>query len=296
MAAHPAAQPPAHSATQPAAQPAAQPAVRSAAQPAVRSGARLGAIAASTDGFTFGVLDALGLRPDAHCLDLGAGAGSVAAGLVERCPAGRVVAVDVDTSHLGGSPAEVVQADITDPAFAPGAFDLVHARFVLCHLAARDEVLARAAGWLRPGGWLVVTDPFQLPEETAPFPVVARIMAAYRATQPGADLTWVRGVPSLMGAAGLADIEFAARPACLGNLDRDRWRPLIEHAAPALLAGGMVTETDLAEFRSRLGEPAFVDIPQVSFTVWGRRLASRPESILLPDEPVSPENPASGVE
>ncbi|GGS31273.1 class I SAM-dependent methyltransferase [Actinokineospora fastidiosa] len=248
---------------------------------AVDPAVRLGSIQSSTDGFTFGVLDGLGLPPDAHCLDLGAGAGSVAEDLVARCPRGRVVAVDIDVSHLADSPAEVVEADITDPAFDPGAFDLVHARFVLCHLAARDDVLARAAGWLRPGGWLVVTDPFQLPEETAAFPVVARIMAAYRKLQTGADLTWVRGVPSRMGAAGLADIGFAARPACMGNLDRDRWRPLIDQAAPALLARGLVTEDDLAEFRSRLLEPAFVDIPQISIAVWGRKpcIAGRPQPV-----------------
>lgn len=249
---------------------------------AVDPAARLGSIQSSTDGFTFGVLDGLGLPRDAHCVDLGAGAGSVAAGLVERCPDGRVLAVDIDVAHLDGSPAEVVEADITDPAFDPGPVDLVHARFVLCHLAARDDVLARAAGWLRPGGWLVVTDPFQLPEETAPFPVVARIMAAYRKLQSGADLAWVRSVPSRMGAAGLTDVEFAARPACMGNLDRDRWRPLIDQAEPALLARDLVTEADLAEFRSRLVEPAFVDIPQISLAVWGRK-----PSIATGREPVT---------
>lgn len=243
---------------------------------AVDPAARLGSIQASTDEFTFGVLDALGLRPDARCVDLGAGAGSVAAGLAERCPDGRVLAVDIDVSHLGGSPAEVVQADITDPGFHPGEADLVHARFTLCHVAERDEVLARAAGWLRPGGWLVVTDPFQLPEETSPFPAVARIMTAYRALQSGADLTWARRVPARMGAAGLTGIGFAARPACLGNLAADRWRPLIDQAAPALLDRGLVSESDLAEFRARLVEPAFVDIPQISLAVWGQRAGIAP--------------------
>ncbi|MGW5053592.1 class I SAM-dependent methyltransferase [Actinokineospora sp. NPDC004072] len=248
---------------------------------AVNPAVRLGAIQASTDEFSFGVLDALGLPDDAHCVDLGAGAGSIAAGLVERFPRGRVVAVDVDTSHLGGSPAEVVEADIRDPGFQPGTFDLVHARFVLCHITERDDVLARAAGWLRPGGWLVVTDPFHLPEETAAHPVVARIMAAYRELQAGSDLTWVRSTPSRMGAAGLVDIGFAARPACLGNLDRDRWRPLVEQAAPALLDRGLVTAADLAEFRARLADPAFVDIPQVILAVWGRKdfIVERPQPV-----------------
>ena len=37
-------------------------------------------------------------------------------------------------------------------------FDLVHARAVLEHLPARDDVLARLVAALRPGGWLLVED------------------------------------------------------------------------------------------------------------------------------------------
>ncbi|GLZ40837.1 class I SAM-dependent methyltransferase [Actinokineospora sp. NBRC 105648] len=235
--------------------------------------ARLDSIQSSVDDFSTGILQGLGPRADWSCLELGAGAGSIAYWLAERCPAGRVVAVDLDPRHLDADRVEVVEADITDPGFEPGSFDLVHARFVLCHLPSRDALVARAARWLKPGGWLVVTDPFQLAEETSPFPVVAKILAVYKQVYAGhgADLTWSRSVPSLLSGAGLTSVGFAGKLACMGNLGADRWRPLIDQVAPGLLATGAVTRADLEEFHRLLADPGFVDIPQVTISAWGRR-------------------------
>ncbi|WP_059006884.1 class I SAM-dependent methyltransferase [Streptomyces specialis] len=237
---------------------------------------RLESIQAGTDAFTTGIIDGLGLPDDAACLELGAGAGSVARWLAAHRPRGRVTAVDIDVRHLDpGGPhrLDVVRADITDESFAPGRFDLVHARFVLCHLPSRDALVARAARWLRPGGWLVVTDPYQLPADTSPFPVVRRLMEAYRqgCARAGTDLTWARSLPALLAGAGLSPVEFAGRPACMGNGDKDRWRVLVEQAAPALLTVPGFTPADLDAFRAHLADPAFVDIPQITLAAWARR-------------------------
>lgn len=237
--------------------------------------ARLACIQDGVDGFTQQTLLGLGLAPGWTCLDLGAGAGSVARWLAGYCTEGGVVAVDVDTSLLDAAPEPrltVRRADVTAESFRPGRFDLVHARFVLCHLPDRDTVLARAVSWLRPGGWLVVTDPYQLPAQTSPFPSVARLMHAYDAAHAavGADLTWSRRVPSLLARAGLRDIGFAARPSCLGNGGRDRWRPLLDGVAPQMIDGGSVGAEDVAAFHADLDDPGFIDIPQLTLAVWGR--------------------------
>ncbi|GAA2561172.1 class I SAM-dependent methyltransferase [Pseudonocardia hydrocarbonoxydans] len=239
---------------------------------------RLGGIQDSVDGFTRQTLVGLGLAPDWTCLELGAGAGSIARWLAECCTSGSVLAVDTDTALFGPARAPrltVHRADITDGSFRPGRFDLVHARFVLCHLPDRDAVLARAASWLRPGGVLVITDPYQLPPGTSPFPSVARLMAAYEAVHAaaGADLTWSRRVPSLLARAGLRDVGFAARPGCLGNGAADRWRPLLDAAAQRMIDSGAVTRHDLDAFRADLADPAFVDVPQLTLAAWGRRPA-----------------------
>jgi 2-polyprenyl-3-methyl-5-hydroxy-6-metoxy-1,4-benzoquinol methylase len=97
-----------------------------------------------------------------HCLEIGAGAGSIARWLAATAGStGRVVATDVDTQFLNDlrhPPVEVVRHDITGEPVEQDAFDLVHARAVLEHLPSRGEVVPRLAKALRPGGVLVLED------------------------------------------------------------------------------------------------------------------------------------------
>lgn len=246
----------------------------SADSPAER--VRLEAIQRNVDSHTILVLEGLPLASSWNCLELGAGAGSIAYWLADRCPEGRVVAADIDTRYLDATRApnlEIQHVDVTDEEYAPAGFDLIHARYLFCHLPARDAVLARAVGWLSPGGWLVIEDPYLLPADTSPFPLVQRLMAAYARTyaEQGADLTWARGLPAQLARNGLLDVGFTGNLGCMGCLGKDRWLPLIRQMAPALLADGLVTEADLNQFVDLLKDPTFVDIPQFTISAWGRR-------------------------
>ncbi|MEV5505755.1 class I SAM-dependent methyltransferase [Streptomyces orinoci] len=237
---------------------------------------RLESIQRHTDSCTTAVLEGLSPQPSWNCLELGAGAGSIAYWLAQRCPRGRVVAADLDTRLLDPDRAPnlvVEQTDLTKPDYAPGHFDLIHARYLFCHLPARDELLARAADWLAPGGWLVIEDPYQLPAETSPFPPVRRLMAAYARLYDarGADLTWARSLPALLARNGLTEVDYSANPARMGAGPQDRWAPLIRQAAPELLARGLVTQDELDAFEGLLADPSFIDIPQVTIAAWGRR-------------------------
>ncbi|MCK2243144.1 MULTISPECIES: bifunctional 2-polyprenyl-6-hydroxyphenol methylase/3-demethylubiquinol 3-O-methyltransferase UbiG [unclassified Crossiella] len=235
---------------------------------------RLTSIQNAADAGTIAVIEALAPQPDWDCLDLGAGAGSIARWLTQRCPLGRVLANDIDTRHLTDLGAAAQEADLTDPAYAPGRFDLVHARYVLCHLPERDEIVRRAASWLKPGGWLVVTDPYQLPAETSPFPVVRRIMAAYEQVYAGhgADLHWARGLPALLARSGLGEIGYTGTLGRMGNLDQDRWRPLVAQVKPKMLADGLIQQSEMDEFERLLNSSTFIDIPQFTISAWGRAL------------------------
>ncbi|MFB6441689.1 class I SAM-dependent methyltransferase [Streptomyces sp. NPDC056411] len=241
-------------------------------------GDRLQSIQRNVDAFTIGLLEGLPIEPSWNCLELGAGAGSIAYWLAGRCLDGRVVGVDLDTRHLDPGRAanlEIQEADITREDYTPGSFDLIHARYLFCHLPGRDEMVARVSRWLSPGGWLIVEEPYHLPASTSPFPVIQRILDAYQRMyeQHGADLTWVRGLPALLARNALTEVAFAGNLGCMGGLDKDRWLPLITQAAPALLADGLITEADLAEFATLLKDPAFIDIPQITLSAWGRRPA-----------------------
>src|SRR5947209_1075584 len=114
---------------------------------------------AQWDPGTFRSIEALGLAPDASCWEIGAGGGSVAAWLAERC--GRLLVTDLDTRLLepmAGGNVKVERHDVVDDPLPEEKFDLVHARLVLEHLPRREDVLDRLVGALRPGGWLLIED------------------------------------------------------------------------------------------------------------------------------------------
>jgi SAM-dependent methyltransferase len=103
------------------------------------------------------------LGPGWRCLEVGAGAGSVATWMAEAVgDSGRVLAVDINTRFLSGTrPAnlEVHEADTRTAAIDPASFDLVHARFVLIHVPDWADALAAMTRCLKPGGWLVLEEP-----------------------------------------------------------------------------------------------------------------------------------------
>ncbi len=124
---------------------------------------RLQAIERIFDPQTRRWLLATGLRRGWDCLEVGAGAGSVAKWMRERVgDSGRVVALDTARRFLSDLPAngvEVLKADVRTAPIEPGTFDLVHARFVLIHVAHWRTALNSMIKALRPGGWLVLEEP-----------------------------------------------------------------------------------------------------------------------------------------
>jgi len=102
----------------------------------------------------------LGVSQGWRCLEVGAGAGSIARWLADAVGAkGQVLAIDLETALLEPLRSGVVgvrRADILVDDL-PGGFDLVHARLVVGHLEGnRATALRRMVKALRPGGWLLV--------------------------------------------------------------------------------------------------------------------------------------------
>ena len=123
---------------------------------------RLAAIEAGLDPFTTECLEGIGVGPGWHCLEIGAGAGSIAAWLWRRVGRdGRVVATDLQTKFLEAIAAPnlyIRKHDISKDELEPHAFDLVSARKVLEHIADPSAALRRMAAAVRPNGWLLVED------------------------------------------------------------------------------------------------------------------------------------------
>jgi SAM-dependent methyltransferase len=225
------------------------------------------------------ILTGLRIRPDWRCLELGAGVGSVARWLGEQCPDGRVVATDLDVGPLAGAVGprvEVLRHDVTAEAFPTGSFDLIHIRMLLFNLPARDAVLARAADWLAPGGWLVVEEPDAFPIDSSPYPAFRRAVQAgeeLAARTEGMATRWARGLPEYLRAAGLVDLGLSVKIQHAGNGagGNEFWRVLLTQYGPGLLGTGLLTETELAAALSLFDDPTFVDAAHATVSAWARR-------------------------
>jgi SAM-dependent methyltransferase len=161
---------------------------------------------------------ALGVDAGWRCLEAGAGGGSFARWLAGRVgERGHVLTADLDVTLLADLDApnvEVRQMDLTTDDLPRDAFDLVHTRLVLLHVAGRDELLARLAAAVRPGGLLMV-------EEDDGYPILATATGAYRAAWEvfietmaagGTDPEWARDLPGRLGTLGLVDVDAEIRP------------------------------------------------------------------------------------
>ena len=226
------------------------------------------------------LLDRAGIQPGWQCLEVGAGAGSVARILANRAGATNVTATDMDITllePLAESGIRVLRHDVTTDD-APGEFDLIHTRLVLEHVARRDLALSRMASWLKPGGVLVVEAATPMPE-LASDPTVGRVLAAMAGqfgSSVGTDPTWARTLPLPLEQAGLVDctVEGHIIPARGGSAFA-RWmvetHRLVEQD---LVSSGAITEAELAETYAAYANPNFVDYTWLTIRAVGRRAAS----------------------
>ena len=122
---------------------------------------RIAGLEALYDGTSKRRLLAAGLARGHRCLELGAGAGSVARMLAELSGT-RVVAVDLDPRFLDPQDAryEIRKLDITaEGALSGELFDVIHCRLLLMHLPDPAAVLRVLTVHLAPGGFLLVEEP-----------------------------------------------------------------------------------------------------------------------------------------
>ncbi|WP_049649136.1 class I SAM-dependent methyltransferase [Kitasatospora sp. MY 5-36] len=248
---------------------------------------RLDALAGSCDPATTGDLARWDLPADARCLEIGAGAGTLALWLARRHPEGEVTATDTDLRFLTGlrHPAlRVLRHDVRTDGFPPGTFDLVVARSVLCHLPERAALPGRMASWLKPGGRLYIEDPSFFPAASSPDPVVRRLGTAVTttlATTLGSDVSaWARSFPAPLRGLGLVEVGMRVHCPTLTatNAAGRAWALSIADLLPAMARTGILAEADGAEALTHLRRPGFVDTAHAMVAMWGvRPPAQRPD-------------------
>jgi ubiquinone/menaquinone biosynthesis C-methylase UbiE len=240
---------------------------------------RLALIEEEQDPYTCSCIDALGPNPDWNCLEVGAGRGSMAVWLADRCPAGRVCAIDLDTRLLdtrGRKNIDIQKLDISKADFPENSFHLIHARAVLTHLRAPEEICQRMASWLRPGGWLFICDPASFPVDSSPHPLMRKIgQAAAQLMQHtiGTDPNWSRSYPAPLIRAGLIDVDAECRLRMMqgGTREAIMFDLMLGQVAEPVIASGMVTAEEMETIRQLLHDPSFVDFPPAVVRAWGRK-------------------------
>ncbi|GAA1415417.1 methyltransferase domain-containing protein [Streptomyces thermospinosisporus] len=240
---------------------------------------RIDAAALVYDPVTTARLRALGAGPGMRCLEVGAGTGTVARWLVEEAGVEEVVALDRDTGALAGLAGprlRVMAADLTDEELRPGSFDLIHARFVLMHLPERRRIVSRLAGWLSPGGRLVLADAVELPD-------VLDTSSAYRRTMNamwqalwatiGTDISGVPGYPHVLREEGLRDVgaEVYCPPLAAGGPLARFWSETWSRMRPELVATGRVDDEVVDEALAYLDSPLLAELGPGMAVAWGRR-------------------------
>ncbi|GAA0472620.1 class I SAM-dependent methyltransferase [Streptomyces olivaceiscleroticus] len=230
-----------------------------------------------------GTVQALGrlpMRADWRCLEVGAGAGSIAYWLADRVPDGSVLAVDIDPRFIDADRApqlEVRGSDITTDDFPAGSFDLIHARAVFMHLPRRREMIERAMQWLAPGGWLVLEDVHFLPAADSPYPAWQEVHGAYLTAlaQQGIDLSWARRLPAELAAAGCEAVDVSVTPGGLG-VDEVQDQLLgirLIQSGPRLVEAGLVTAEQMAAAQRLVESGPAPDLSTFVYSAWGRKPA-----------------------
>jgi SAM-dependent methyltransferase len=247
--------------------------------------ARLHLLEARYDRDTFRRFDALGPLDGARCLEVGAGAGSVARWLADRAgPGGRVVATDRDPQFLHDLDepwVDVRRHDILRDELEEAAYDVAHCRALLLHLPDPALALRRMTGALRPGGRLLIEDADYVtmiaadpdhPRAPAFDRGVADLCDALRRAGL-VDLRFGRRLPGLVTRLGLADVGLEATAALRhgGGPEAALLRRSLHRSRVAIPDTGAATAAAFEAVVSATRDPSFRFFDALSVAAWGRK-------------------------
>ncbi len=211
---------------------------------------------------------ATGLTTGWHCLEVGAGAGSIVRWLEQRVgPSGKVVALDTNPRFLRGSSSstiEIMQGDICDTELPLATFDLVHARYVMIHIAEYRKAFERMLRCVKPGGWVVIEEPdFQAaravtgPEESRLS--FGRVTDAIERmfTSLGMDYALGAQLPALFQEYDLSHltVEHEGHLSAGGSMVAQLMKLSAEQLRDKYVATGKVTEADIEQYCRLADDP-----------------------------------------
>ena len=241
---------------------------------------RLRALGRWRDPATIVALEATGIGPGWRCLEVGAGAGTMSAWMAERVgDTGSVLSTDVDLRFHGPAigTTEIREHDITHDPLPESTFDLVHARAVLQHIAAREVALERMVAALKPGGWIVVEEGDMRAFEAQPLPeplgTLHRIMAVGAASQEYREPSFGTRLLRLYQEHGLAEINARGIVETMraGQDSGEWWFLALEHVRDRIVDAGVMSGDDFDAALTIARTPGFMMLGPTSIQVTGRK-------------------------
>jgi SAM-dependent methyltransferase len=228
-------------------------------------------------------LERLGVAEGWHCLEVGAGGGSIAEWLCQKVGrTGHVLATDIDTRFLDAlryPNLEVRRHNIAHEALPVGAFDLVHTRAVLIHLPEPDRALRSMVGALKRGGWLLVEEADMascLPDPRVPHAdLYARAVAAFNQVieSGGGHADYGRRLYADACAAGLIDVD------AMGHVEIVRagtpwakiWQLTFAQLRGRIVGAGLLTDEQMDQLLALHDNAGFFAMNRLQLKVWGRK-------------------------
>ena len=211
---------------------------------------------------------AAGLTTGWHCLEVGAGAGSIVRWLEQRVgPSGKVVALDTNPRFLrgsGSSTIEIVQGDICDTDLPLAMFDLVHARYVMIHIADYRKAFERMLRCVKPGGWVVIEEPdfeaaraVTVPDEARTSFVRVTDAIERMFTSLGMDHALGAKLPDLFRRQDLSQltVEHEGHLSAGGDTIAQLMKLSAEQLREKYVATGLVTEADIEQYCRLADDP-----------------------------------------
>jgi SAM-dependent methyltransferase len=244
---------------------------------------RFAALSDLFDDVTIHHLKKCGVGCGWHCLEVGAGGGSIARWLAHHVGrTGHVLATDIDTRFLESieSPnLEVRRHDIAVDSLPQGLFDLVHSRLVLLHVPHREQALARMISGLKPGGWILCEEydsaSMQPDSAVSPGEVLLRTHVAMMSLleDGGVDRRYGRLLFGRLRTHGLVDVGAEARAFMWqrGSAGVAMLRANFEQLREAMIRGNHITSQQFDDDVARLDDPDFMVPSGILWSVWGRR-------------------------
>jgi ubiquinone/menaquinone biosynthesis C-methylase UbiE len=246
---------------------------------------RLLAMQEAYDPVTICQLEARGIAEGWRCLEVGAGAGSIALWLCKRVGnTGQVIATDTNTeslTYLNEPNLEILHHDITVDELPQNQFDLVHARFLLDLLPQRDVALDRMVGALKPQGWIIleefdsitsVPDPSIGDNHVALFLKIQNAMRRLWA-QNGFDAEYGRKLMRQLLSRGLDELGAEGHLFMRqgGTPGVRPWYLSVEQLRERFISFGFTTEDEIKDHQAMLDNPKLLFFSPLRVIAWGRR-------------------------